>query len=578
MASKKAIEEIPLPKTAPIGIISGKPLVYLPTKGEYIAKGAAGQVYGYHIIRKRQGQQTDEKLAVKFTSIEDIKNVGALVREIAFLHRLHHPNVLRLIDAAVYQDAIVIVTPRGLGSLVTAISSIPTQAQKIGCMFDALCGLHYLHMNNIIHSDVKPGNILVYLDAPNQYRGVIADLGGSVDDRKCFGEETTSKERAFTISYRPPEGYLGMQLTPANDIWSFGVTLFLILTNNMLFKFDIKDKKSGKAYATIFAEQCNLLGEPNNTTWPGVEQTDGWSRWLSSKATALKRPEVVEFKKLGRLEDRIADRITLALFKRILIMDPSKRSTARELLHDPFFASYLKPTTIIVPEKTCEQLLFEIAPKTHKHVLLEYPWIFHTLKSTSVDLPGRAKYLAGQIAVGISNNINKITSKTKPEIPPYDIVIFSLVIALFILENNTTLRILDLIRNIGLENFTLLLAYLDLDTLTPTTPYDLSIAVLASHTYPKKTHQLVGEALDLLTRYPIASYPPTTISRTALLIACTADKRKLLLHTITKAEVDDIVKLLVQFSDYLLQQKYLENLQNDFKNLWPTLKQIPLGL
>ena len=90
-----------------------------------------------------------------------------------------------------------------------------------------IAGLGEIHACNIIHGDVKPGNILIYLDRDNFSRAVISD----------FGLSTSMPNRGmYSDSYRAPEIWnVNVERydlpvvqdfpTKESDIWALGVSL-----------------------------------------------------------------------------------------------------------------------------------------------------------------------------------------------------------------------------------------------------------------------------------------------------------------------------------------------------------------
>jgi len=84
-----------------------------------------------------------------------------------------------------------------------------------------------LHTAGVIHRDIKPENILLRHAASDPTDVVLTDFGLAkcrelvdLHDRKTVG----------THSYIAPELYMGQVATPACDIWSLGVCLYILLS------------------------------------------------------------------------------------------------------------------------------------------------------------------------------------------------------------------------------------------------------------------------------------------------------------------------------------------------------------
>ena len=52
----------------------------------------------------------------------------------------------------------------------------------------------------------------------------------------AIGFPSSHTEKIQTRPYRSPESILGMSYSPASDIWSFGCTVFEIMTSELLFQ------------------------------------------------------------------------------------------------------------------------------------------------------------------------------------------------------------------------------------------------------------------------------------------------------------------------------------------------------
>ncbi|KAL0235271.1 hypothetical protein GEMRC1_001853 [Eukaryota sp. GEM-RC1] len=93
---------------------------------------------------------------------------------------------------------------------------------------DVVQGLSLLHRNNFVHRDISAGNVLLDINHQRINRAKLADF----DDVRASNTSVTISFLG-TMAYMPPEVLLGHtdKPTPAGDIFSFGVLLWGLLSN-----------------------------------------------------------------------------------------------------------------------------------------------------------------------------------------------------------------------------------------------------------------------------------------------------------------------------------------------------------
>jgi serine/threonine protein kinase len=98
-------------------------------------------------------------------------------------------------------------------------------------LLDALLGLAHLHDNGVIHSDVKPQNILIDI----RERGCLADFDISIDTKvrtsaAHLTANTTMRgtQDAWTAGFAAPELISSRQATRHTDIFAYGKTVHAV--------------------------------------------------------------------------------------------------------------------------------------------------------------------------------------------------------------------------------------------------------------------------------------------------------------------------------------------------------------
>ena len=184
---------------------------------KFINKGSFGKVY---LI---EDNSSKEKYALKRIRIIglDRYSIKSIYNEINILALNRCPYLLRLKDLFVYDNTYlcIITDYYSNGDLCKYCKkNNKLSEENILKIFTQLCvALNYLHKNNIIHRDIKPGNILI----DNDFNICLCDFGVS--------KKMTSKITNTFIGtplFMSPEQISNRYYDIKIDIWSLGCVLY----------------------------------------------------------------------------------------------------------------------------------------------------------------------------------------------------------------------------------------------------------------------------------------------------------------------------------------------------------------
>uniref|UniRef100_A0A7N6AUA8 non-specific serine/threonine protein kinase n=1 Tax=Anabas testudineus TaxID=64144 RepID=A0A7N6AUA8_ANATE len=181
-----------------------------------IGHGSFGAVYFARDVR------TNEVVAIKkmsYSGKQSSEKWQDIIKEVKFLQRIQHPNSIEYKGCYLREHTAWLVMEYCLGSAsdLLEVHKKPLQEVEIAAItHGALQGLAYLHSHNMIHRDIKAGNIL--LTEPGQVK--LADFGSA--SIACPANSFVG-----TPYWMAPEVILAMdegQYDGKVDIWSLGIT------------------------------------------------------------------------------------------------------------------------------------------------------------------------------------------------------------------------------------------------------------------------------------------------------------------------------------------------------------------
>ncbi|KAJ3327911.1 hypothetical protein HDU76_010905, partial [Blyttiomyces sp. JEL0837] len=200
------------------------------TPGRMIGKGAFGQVF--HALNIATGEFFAVK-QVLFGPEQDVnraKREDALKREIELLKELDHVNIVRYLGCEVKPDGLnVFLEYVSGGSIASCLSRVGKFEDDLTRIFtyQILNGMEYLHSKNIIHRDIKGGNILVNADGIAK----ISDFGTSKkNEYQMAYQRVTRMSMQGSIPWMAPEVARGKGYGAKVDIWSLGCLVLEMLT------------------------------------------------------------------------------------------------------------------------------------------------------------------------------------------------------------------------------------------------------------------------------------------------------------------------------------------------------------
>eukprot|EP01130_Rhizamoeba_saxonica_P012630 TRINITY_DN5359_c0_g1_i1.p1 TRINITY_DN5359_c0_g1~~TRINITY_DN5359_c0_g1_i1.p1 ORF type:complete len:558 (+),score=142.99 TRINITY_DN5359_c0_g1_i1:37-1674(+) len=181
-----------------------------------IGEGAVGSVF------LAKNMKTKEKVAIKEMEITE-KNLQLLTTEIAIMKTCVHENIVEYFDSFLVNNRLlwVVMEFMGGGCLTDILEQYDVGLRMAEnhiarvCL-DTLKGLHYLHIANRIHRDIKSDNILLGNDGSIK----IADFGFAA---QLTQERTNRNTIVGTPYWMAPELIRGTDYDNRVDNWSLGI-------------------------------------------------------------------------------------------------------------------------------------------------------------------------------------------------------------------------------------------------------------------------------------------------------------------------------------------------------------------
>lgn len=203
-----------------------------------IGEGGMGKVYeAYDKVLKR-------KVAIKRVRPELVRSAYVreqFLAEARMVALLRHPCIVEIYTVIESESSLYLVFEyvdgQTLETRLDIDGRIPfSEAKRI---FDYVCrGLHYAHAQDIIHCDLKPGNIMIREDGSAK----VMDFGVA---KKSMEGDTGARTVAGTPAYMAPEQQKGF-MRKQSDVYSLALCLYEALVGQVPWSvkgFDIATKR-----------------------------------------------------------------------------------------------------------------------------------------------------------------------------------------------------------------------------------------------------------------------------------------------------------------------------------------------
>jgi serine/threonine protein kinase len=252
-----------------------------------IGRGAMGEVFkAFDPVLGRE--VAIKTISASLGSDNDLRQ--RFHREAQAAARLNHPNIITVFDYGEEQGTIYmameLLEGADLRNLIGQEDLLPTLDDKLDIMEQICDGLAFAHSREVIHRDLKPGNLHVQ---PNGQVKILdfglARLGGS--------EMTRTGTVMGTPHYMSPEQVLGDKVELSSDVFSIGAVFYELLSNHKPFDGD-------SAHAVLF-QVVNKQPEPVRNWNPDLPAI-----LIEVVETAMAKDRKKRYRNAGELREALA--------------------------------------------------------------------------------------------------------------------------------------------------------------------------------------------------------------------------------------------------------------------------------
>jgi len=259
----------------------------------FIARGGMGEVH------EAEDSELQERVALKLIRPDlvcDPRVLQRFKREVDLAKRVTHPNVCRTFDlfrhhevkGDLARDVIFVSMELLVGKTLSQYlrQHGPLSAgEALALVMQTAGGMEAAHSAGVIHRDFKPGNI-VLVSQGTVFRAVITDFGLALryagDVTRTSVAISSTHAIVGTPAYMAPEQIEGGEVTPATDIYAFGLVIYEMLTGSLPFSSE-----------TPFAMAVRRTHEPPPSPRSTVPDLD--PRWEAAILRCLERDPTKRF-------------------------------------------------------------------------------------------------------------------------------------------------------------------------------------------------------------------------------------------------------------------------------------------
>ncbi|XP_052743671.1 inhibitor of nuclear factor kappa-B kinase subunit epsilon isoform X2 [Bicyclus anynana] len=250
-----------------------------------LGKGATGAVF--QGVNKNNG----EPVAVKtFNQLSHMRPHDVQMREFEVLKKVKHENIVKLLAIEEEQEGrgkVIVMELCTGGSLFNILddpeNTYGLQEHEFLLVVEHLtAGMKHLRDNNLVHRDLKPGNIMKFINEDGTTTYKLTDFGAARE----LQEEEQFVSLYGTEEYLHPDMYeravlrkpVGKSFGATVDLWSIGVTLYHVATGQLPFRpYGGRRNKETMFYITTKKASGVISGTQTTENGP-IE----WARELPS--------------------------------------------------------------------------------------------------------------------------------------------------------------------------------------------------------------------------------------------------------------------------------------------------------
>ena len=213
-----------------------------------IGEGAQSKVY--------EGYYNRSHCAIKILHNIDYKS---FMSELVILSHLNHPSIPKFYGIVFDDKNISVVTEYIKGENLDHLKLFDLNYDtKMKIIKEIGNVLEYMHVNHMIHRDLKPGNIII----DNNYNIHLIDFGIA---KICANKKNVMTSTKGTLNYLAPESFEVKNLTeneevisivsPKVDVWAFGCLVSYIFSGEIPWEKELNGNNSIAYYKNLINQK-----------------------------------------------------------------------------------------------------------------------------------------------------------------------------------------------------------------------------------------------------------------------------------------------------------------------------------